>query len=183
MDGSRPLRFILDSASTHHVISTDAAEKLGPLAPARTPTGVGWRLGGWRGSLTLANPLLWVLHLAFAGLAAGYLLLGATALGLPLTRSAALHLVTVGGVSCTILAMTTRVALGHTGRPLVVTSAIVLAYLLLIAAALLRSLGPALPGAYVVVIDVSALLWIVAFTLFLWVYAPILMRPRPDPPK
>ena len=142
-----------------------------------------WRLGGWRGSLTLANPLLWVLHLAFAGLAAGYLLLGATALGLPLTRSAALHLVTVGGVSCTILAMTTRVALGHTGRPLVVTSAIVLAYLLLIAAALLRSLGPALPGAYVVVIDVSALLWIVAFTLFLWVYAPILMRPRPDPPK
>ena len=36
VDGSRPLRFILDSASTHHVISTDAAEKLGLSTGADT---------------------------------------------------------------------------------------------------------------------------------------------------
>lgn len=142
-----------------------------------------WRLGGWRGSLTLANPLLWVLHVAYAGLAAGYLLLGATALGLPLARSASLHLLTVGGISGMILGMMTRVALGHTGRPLVVGSPIVLAYVLLTAAALLRSLGPALPMAYLVLIDVAALLWLIAFAIFVWAYAPILVGPRADPQK
>lgn len=140
-----------------------------------------WRLGGWRGSLTLANPLLWVLHLAYAALATGYLLLGATVLlGLPLTRSAALHMVTVGGIGGMVLAMMTRVALGHTGRPLAVTASLVLAYLLLAGAALLRSLGTALPGAYLMMIDLSALLWLAAFGLFVWLYAPILVRPRVD---
>ncbi len=141
-----------------------------------------WRLARWRGLETGANPLLWVLHAAFAALCAGYLLLGATALGLPLARSAALHLVTVGGIAGTILAMMTRVALGHTGRPLAVSRPIVVAYGLLGAAALARSLGLALPGAYLPMIDTAALLWIAAFTLFLWVYAPILLRPRPDQP-
>jgi uncharacterized protein involved in response to NO len=138
------------------------------------------RLAGWQGARTLQNPLLWVLHLAFGALAAGYVLIGASVLGLPLTRSAALHLLTIGGIGGMILAMTTRVALGHTGRALAVPSPIVLAYLLLAAAALMRSLGPALPGAYMASIDLSALLWIAAFALFLWRYVPILSSPRAD---
>lgn len=179
----------LDQAAIALVVIAGAADS---LAPGGAIAGILcllagtvnlWRLGGWRGSLTLANPLLWVLHLAYAGLAAGYVLLGATALGLPLARSAALHLVTVGGISGMILAMTTRVALGHTGRPLAVTSPLVLAYLLVAAAALLRSLGTALPGAYLMMIDISALLWITAFGLFLWLYAPILAGPRADQKK
>jgi uncharacterized protein involved in response to NO len=174
----------LDHASIALVVIAGAADS---LAPGGAMAGILcvlagavnlWRLAGWRGSLTVANPLLWVLHLAYAALASGYLLLGATALGLPLMRSAALHLVTVGGISGMILAMTTRVALGHTGRPLAVTAPLVLAYLLLAAAALLRSLGTALPGAYLMVIDLSALLWITAFGLFIWLYAPILLGPR-----
>jgi len=139
-----------------------------------------WRLSAWRGTLTLANPLLWVLHLAFAGLATGYLLIGAAALGLPLSRSAALHMLTVGGIGGTILAMTTRVALGHTGRPLAAPRPIVIAYVLVALAAVLRSLGPAVPALYTMAIDVSALLWIVAFLLFLRVYTPILTGPRAD---
>jgi uncharacterized protein involved in response to NO len=57
-----------------------------------------WRLSGWRGSAAVRNPLLLVLHLAFAALGGGYLLVGASAFGAPVTRSAALHLVTVGGI-------------------------------------------------------------------------------------
>lgn len=142
-----------------------------------------WRLAAWRGTLTARNPLLWSLHIGFAALATGYLLLGVAALGAPLPRSAALHMVTVGGVGGVILAMMTRVALGHTGRPLAAAGSIAAAYLLLAGAALLRSLGPAIPGAYRVAIDGAALLWVVVFVVFLAVYIPILARPRqpPDP--
>ncbi|MCC7256963.1 MAG: NnrS family protein [Gammaproteobacteria bacterium] len=161
------------------------------LAPGSAVAGVAcllagganlWRLAGWRGTETGTNPLLWVMHAAFAALCGGYLLLGAAAFDLPLARSAALHLLTVGGIAGMILAMMTRVALGHTGRPLAVSRPIVAAYLLLGAAALARSLGTALPGAYLPMIDLAALLWIAAFAVFLGVYAPILVRPRPDQP-
>lgn len=160
------------------------------VAPGRAATGVLcalagvaglWRLAGWRGGLTLPNPLVAVLHAAWAGLALGYLLLGATALGLPLTRSAALHLVTVGGIAGMILAMMTRVALGHTGRPLAVPQPVAAAYLLLGCAALVRSAGMALPHLYIVMIDLSAALWAAAFLLFLRHYAPILLAPRVEP--
>ena len=97
-----------------------------------------------------------------------------------MTRSAALHLVTVGGIGGMILAMMTRVALGHTGRPLTAPPAIVLAYVLVAAAALMRSFGAAVPGGYWLALDVSSALWIVAFALFLWRYVPILVRRRAD---
>lgn len=138
------------------------------------------RLRGWRTSLTLHNPLLWSLHLAYVWIALGYMLLGATALGLPLTRTTALHLLTVGGISGMILSMMTRVSLGHTGRPLAVARPIAVAYLLLALAAVLRSFGPLLPGPYMAMIDSAALLWVIAFSLFVGVYAPILTRPRVD---
>lgn len=179
----------LDQAAIALLLVAGLADALVPMS---APSGVLlllagavnlWRLSGWCGTQALANPLLWVLHLAYAALAGGYVLLGAAALGLPLTRSAALHLLTVGGIGGMILAMTTRVALGHTGRPLAVGPPIVWAYALLGAAALARTLGPMLPGAYLPLIDLAALLWIVAFVLFLRVYAPILLRPRPDMPR
>jgi len=140
----------------------------------------GLRLWQWRARGIWRVPLLWSLHLAYACAAAGYVLLGATALGLPLPRTAALHLLTIGGISGMILAMMTRVALGHTGRPLVVVRPIAVAYVLLALAAVLRSFGPLLPGPYMAMIDTAALLWVAAFSLFLWVYAPILTGPRAD---
>ena len=66
------------------------------------------------------------------------------------------------------------------GRPLAAPRPIVIAYALVALAAVLRSLGPAVPGLYTMAIDVSALLWIAAFLLFLRVYTPILTGPRAD---
>ncbi|MCC7329376.1 MAG: NnrS family protein [Gammaproteobacteria bacterium] len=186
---SRPpptVRPLLDPLAIALVAVAGAADT---LAPDTLPAGLAcllagavnlWRLNGWQGSKALSNPLLWSLHLAYACAAAGYVLLGATALGLPLPRTAALHLLTIGGISGMILAMMTRVALGHTGRPLVVVRPIAVAYVLLALAAVLRSFGPLLPGPYMAMIDTAALLWVAAFSLFLWVYAPILTGPRAD---
>jgi uncharacterized protein involved in response to NO len=80
-----------------------------------------------------------------------------------------------------ILAVMTRAALGHTGRPLVVSRTIAVAYAFLLAAALVRVFGPALmPASYLATVEAAALLWIAAFALYAWVYAPILTRERAD---
>jgi uncharacterized protein involved in response to NO len=80
-----------------------------------------------------------------------------------------------------ILAVMTRASLGHTGRPLIVTPTVVLAYVLLSAATLVRVFGPRTSLlSYAQVITLAAILWTSAFALFLFVYVPILVRPRAD---
>jgi uncharacterized protein involved in response to NO len=140
----------------------------------------GLRLSLWRGSATRAEPLLAVLHVAYAWLPIGYLLLGLTTLGLPLPRTAALHALTMGGIGSMVLAVTTRVALGHSGRPLRAAPLTVAAYVVLNAAVLVRILGPVAPGPYLGLIDLAASGWIAAFGLFAWVYWPVLTRARID---
>jgi uncharacterized protein involved in response to NO len=141
------------------------------------------RLAGWRGLATTAEPLLLVLHVAYAWLGIGFMLLGAVPLGIPLPETAALHALTIGGIGGIVLGMMTRVALGHTGRPLHAARIIQLAYVVLGVAAVVRAFGPLstyFSSAHVH--TCSGLLWIAAFILFLWHYAPILTRPRADQP-
>lgn len=138
------------------------------------------RLLQWGGLRTLRQPIVWVLHLSYAWLPLG-LALKATAL---LTNAAVgafwLHALTIGALTTMILAVMSRAALGHTGRPLIVDPLITLAYLLLSAAAAVRVFGVALHLRYTVVILWSALLWSTAFALYLVIYAPILWSPRID---
>jgi uncharacterized protein involved in response to NO len=136
------------------------------------------RLAGWRGGATVRNPLLAILHVAYAWLPLGYGLLAvAAATGLP-PRAAALHALTIGGVGMMVLAVAGRVALGHTGRPLAASAPTVAAYVLLNAAALVRVAGAALPAAGLAAVDLAAAAWAAAFVLFLWAYAPMLTAPR-----
>jgi len=136
------------------------------------------RLAGWRGLATTGEPLVLILHVAYAWLPAGYLLLGLTALGLPLPRSAALHALTMGGIGTMILAVATRVALGHTGRALVAAPLTTMAYVVLSAGVIVRILSPLAPQSYLALINVAAAGWLAAFGLFVVVYWPILTRPR-----
>jgi uncharacterized protein involved in response to NO len=77
------------------------------------------------------------------------------------------------------LGVMTRVALGHTGRELIVARSIAAAYVLVIAGAALRVAGPmALPVYYAQVLAVAGVLWSAAFVIFLVVYAPMLVGPR-----
>ena len=141
------------------------------------------RLSGWRGLATAAEPLLLVLHVAYAWLGLGFLLLGLSAAGLPVPETAALHALTVGGIGGVILGMMTRVALGHTGRPLHAARITQLAYVLLGSSALLRAFGPLSATGSTLAYTGSGLLWIASFSLFVWHYAPILTRPRADQPN
>lgn len=136
------------------------------------------RLAGWRSGGTLGQPILWSLHLAFTMLTLGYFALAAAMAGW-IDEVAALHLLGIGAIGGMTMAMMTRAALGHTGRPLVAGRPIAWAYVLIALAALVRFAGAeAAPGWYDWAVLVSGALWILAFTLFIAVYWPILTRPR-----
>ncbi|WP_417711234.1 NnrS family protein [Roseibium aggregatum] len=135
------------------------------------------RLAGWQGWAALGEPILWILHAAYLLLGAGYLVYGVTLLTGEYSETAALHLLAAGAIGSMTLAMMTRASLGHAGLPLKVSRPIVIAYVLLIAAALVRSFGLTALG-YFETMLLSGSLWILAFGIYVWVYFPILTTPR-----
>ena len=140
----------------------------------------GFRLSRWKAFATTSNPLLFVLHVAYLWLPVGYILLGCAVFGWLFAPTAALHALTMGAIGSMILAVTTRVALGHTGRPLQAARATVMAYWIFMIAVLIRVFGPLISGNYLLMIDLSAMGWMLAFAIFTWVYWPILSRKRVD---
>jgi uncharacterized protein involved in response to NO len=139
------------------------------------------RMSGWQTLRTFGDPLVLALHLGYAWLALGLAVVALADLTGAIAWTVGLHALTVGAIGTMVLAVTTRVALGHTGRPLVAPPLATAAYLLISAAALARTAGTLLfPEAYARVILVSGLIWVAAYALFLVGYAPILLRPRVD---
>ena len=138
------------------------------------------RLAGWNPLATVRNPLLWILHLSYAWIPVGLLLLAAAALG-KLPASAGLHALTVGSMGGLIIGMMTRTALGHTGRPLAAGRAETAMYVLVHLAVVLR-LAPMLVDGlpWIPLMTAAALAWSGAFVLYLVKYGPMLMAPRAD---
>ena len=135
----------------------------------------------WRPGTTLAQPLLWSLHLAYLFIPLGLLALAAQAAGLPLSLSLASHLLSAGCMGTMILGMIARVSLGHSGRALHVGRRITLAFALVILSAFMRVLLPLYwPSLTLTGWNLSGWSWIAAYGLFVWVYTPILTRHRAD---
>lgn len=138
------------------------------------------RLRQWQPQVTLARPILWILHASYAWLPVGFALLGLSQLGW-VPSSLAVHAMGVGVAGGFIIGMITRTARGHTGRLLQVSRAEVLAYALVMTATMVRVVIPALQPAWTVVaIEASAGLWSLAFAIYLWMYTPWLMQTRVD---
>ena len=91
--------------------------------------GHGIRLFGWYQKQVWSVPLLWVLHLGYAWLVAGFLFKALSAAGLA-SPALAIHAFTAGGIGTVTLGMMARVALGHTGRALRVGPAMFWAFVL-----------------------------------------------------
>jgi uncharacterized protein involved in response to NO len=140
---------------------------------------LGLRLWRWEGIRTWREPLLFVLHAAYAFVPLGFLLC-ALAILVPgsLAGTAPLHAWTVGAVGLMTLGVMTRATRGHTGRELKASPITVAIYGALIAAALLRLGAGALPQTYMLMIGAAGAAWIAAFALFLVEYAPMLLGPR-----
>lgn len=139
------------------------------------------RLAGWQSWRTRSDPLLWSLHAASAWVVVGLVLSGASDLGAPIPATAGLHALTAGAIGGAIVAVATRVGLGHTGRPLELPRGVVGCYVLVHGAALVRVAAIFAPGeVHRALVLVSGLAWACAFGLFTIRYWSILTTARPD---
>lgn len=138
------------------------------------------RLGGWNPWATRGMPILWILHLAYLWIPLGLALIALTQFGV-LPRSAGIHALAIGATGGLIIGMMTRTALGHTGRMLVAGRIEAFAYALVLSAALVRVVTVAvIPAAQMGGVHAAATLWSLGFLLFVWRYAPFLIRARVD---
>jgi len=139
------------------------------------------RLSRWQGLQTGSEPLVWVLHLAFAWLPLGFLLLTCAKLGL-VPRTSGIHALTSGAITTMIIAIAGRAALGHTSRPLESHPVLTAAYVLITVAAICRVVATFGPGARMLLMT-SAVTWCLGFICFAWRYLPILALPAPRSPR
>ncbi|WP_062065288.1 NnrS family protein [Cellvibrio sp. OA-2007] len=137
------------------------------------------RLLGWSGWRTAREPLLWILHLGYGWIVVALLLKSAAAFNL-IAPTAWQHALGVGAMGTLILGVMTRVALGHTGRPLSLPRFGVVIYLAISTAALARVLAAVQLLDYRTGLFTAAFCWSLAFGVFTLIYWPILTRPRAD---
>ncbi len=135
------------------------------------------RLTHWASVYTFNNPLVWSLHLSYLCLVSGLILIAISFFTVQVRMADAFHVITVGVFGGMILAMICRVSLGHTGRVLQVNKWIVLAFFSIFMAVILRVLL-ALLNQPLWAWNSSALLWILAFSIFLKFYIPVLISAR-----
>jgi uncharacterized protein involved in response to NO len=151
------------------------------LVAALAGLAVAARMTRWQTLRTWRDPLVWSLHAGMAWVPMGLLLVAAGDLGPSVPATAGLHALTAGAMGSMILAVMTRVGLGHTGRSLVLPRGAVGIYLLVHAGAAGRVLGALAPGpGQSPLLLIGGLLWAAAFGLFAMFYASILLRPRVD---
>ncbi|WP_339615449.1 NnrS family protein [uncultured Gilvimarinus sp.] len=137
------------------------------------------RLYLWRGWRCTREPLLWALHVGYLWLVLSLWLRAATP-WLELPASLWQHTLTVGGMGTLILAVMTRVSLGHTGRPMTLPRGGVWIYVSISGATFLRLLVAAGILPFSLGLTATASLWVIAFGLFVLLYTPILTAPRLD---
>ncbi|MCC0006716.1 MAG: NnrS family protein [Hyphomicrobiaceae bacterium] len=137
-----------------------------------------YRLSRWAGWRRIAEPLVLVLHVAFAFVPVGFGLLALSILRPDLIAlTGALHGFTAGAIGMMTLAVMTRASLGHTGQPLVASWPIVAIYVGAFLAAVARIIA-AFDVMRTPMLTLSVVAWIAAFAGFVIVYAPLLLRRR-----
>jgi uncharacterized protein involved in response to NO len=139
------------------------------------------RLARWAGDRTLTDSLVLVLHVAYAFVPLGFLLIGASAWSDRVPASAGIHAWTAGAIGLMTLAVMTRATLGHTGQPLQIGRMTQLVYLSILLSTVLR-ITAAFTGS-VEMLEFAGVTWVVGFALFLLVYGPLLIARKPASAK
>lgn len=138
----------------------------------------------WRLRRSFASRLLAMLHVAFLwfGIAmALYAVQAALALGgIAALGRAPLHALGIGFITGTLIAMATRVTLGHSGQALAVKAPTWYLFLALNAVAALRIGAELWADAYPALNLLAALAWLACLVPWAARYAPLYLRPRLD---
>ncbi len=132
------------------------------------------RMAYWKSWRTLRVPLLWILHVGYLWIAVA-LALRAT----PFPPAATLHALTIGALGSLAIGMMTRVALGHSGRPLHADGWMVTAFVLVSTAVLPRIIYPLLPfNAGRLALFAAVALWVAGFLVYFVRFVPVMVTKR-----
>ncbi len=137
------------------------------------------RLARWRGERTGREPLVWILHLAYLWIPVGLALIAAHPFIAAVPATTGVHALTAGAIGAMILAVMTRASLGHTGRALHAGPGTTLIYAAVLLAGAGRVVATLLPGQTDALLIASGAGWVLAFGLFVALYARPLLTPRP----
>lgn len=149
----------------------------------------GWHSVRWGLLKSLHVPLLGMLHISFAWLSVAMALYTAQNLlqwtGAPFSLGfAPMHALGIGFITGIVVAMASRVSLGHSGRPLIADRFVLWTFAVVQLTAVVRVLADMpLPGngyGYLYLILGAAVLWLVAFIPWSLRFGAIYLRPRVD---
>jgi uncharacterized protein involved in response to NO len=136
------------------------------------------RLGRWAGERSWRDPLVFVLHTAYAFLPLGFLLAGLGVLHPELVPPVAgIHAFGAGAVGTMTLAVMIRATLGHTGHALKAGPAARMIFVTVILAALLRLAAACYPSIDFLM-PLSGVVWSMAFLGFVLFFGGMLVKPR-----
>jgi len=132
------------------------------------------RLARWAGDRTLADRLVLVLHVGYAFVPIGFVLVGA-AIFWPAEwpASAGVHAWVAGAIGLMTLAVMTRASLGHTGHQLAASVRTQIIYLFALIAALARICAAFEPSS--ALLYAAGLAWVLAFGGFAAFFGPLLL--------
>lgn len=138
------------------------------------------RISGWRTCSTVRYPALFWLHVAYAWVPLAFLLQG-LALVWPdyVDPASARHAFTIGAMGGMIMAMMLRPVMKRVGDRLILTPLMSFGLVLVQLSALTRVAGPAIDWEFAV--QTAALVWILAWVVFIRAYWPALIGPVPRP--
>ncbi len=143
-----------------------------------------WLAVHWQPWRARGNHLLLSLFICWAALVAGLGLLALQSAWLLATAEliggrGPAHVINIGFFGAMLLAMGTRVTLGHSGRPLVMDRVAWVALWIVVGAAAMRALADVAPAPRGWLLASSAA-WLLATGAWALRYAPMLWRPRVD---
>lgn len=172
---------------THAVLMVGAQPEWLFLTDAPLAVLSGWLLWRWQPWRARGDALLWTLFASFAWLPIGLGLSAADSLswaiaGENLFGRAPLHVLGIGLLTSMVLAMTTRVSRGHSGRALIMDR-LSLGCFLILQLAVLARLVAELPGVTSMSnrwLLASAVLWLLAVVPWACRYGLIYWQPRVD---
>jgi uncharacterized protein involved in response to NO len=133
------------------------------------------RLSRWAGDRTFGEPLVLILHVGYAFVPIGLVLIGMAAFGL-VPIAAGIHALAGGAIGTMTLAVMTRASLGHTGHALHASYGTRAIYAAIVLAAVARVAAALVPEHGMVLLSLAGLFWTAAFAGFAIVYGPIVAR-------
>ena len=181
-----PLWAVLAGGLLHAALDLAGRVQWAWPADLAMAAGVFWFSSRWGVARGLRQArLLAMLHAGFLWAGVAFVLYGLDGLAGVLdlgwrAGQASVHALGIGFFAAMLIGMASRVSLGHSGRKLEADGATWGLFWLAQAVAVLRMLPDLVPGLPERLVTLAGLLWLLAFGVWAWKYAPMTWRPRVD---